>query len=266
MTVILPVAQGDWYQKTDIGGGITLILEPYVDVLEQANIWHVRGRDCDLLIDGGMGIVPLRPAFPELFEGRKTIALATHTHLDHIGAIHEFEERWVHPIEAATLEHPKGSLVSADMDPKLRAMFEAAGYPPLGTYLIHALPYEGYDPASYRLRGAKATRLIEEGETVDLGDRTFQVLLVPGHSPGSIALFEEKTGILFAGDVIYDGPLLYHGPGMDVGDYLGSFELLERLPISTVHAGHDPSFGKERLDLIIASYRARWRSEGLVQA
>ncbi|BDA86543.1 hypothetical protein Sa4125_40850 [Aureimonas sp. SA4125] len=77
----LPVAEGDWYRKTDLGGDITLILEPNVDVLEQSNLWHVRGRDRDLLINGGMGIVPLRPALPELFEGRETIAFATHTHL-----------------------------------------------------------------------------------------------------------------------------------------------------------------------------------------
>ncbi len=99
----MPIAE-TWYRRTDIGGGITLIIEPHVDVLEQANIWHVRGRDRDLLIDSGMGVVPLRPAFPDLFEGRETIALATHTHLDHIGAIHEFEHRWVHPIEAETLD------------------------------------------------------------------------------------------------------------------------------------------------------------------
>jgi glyoxylase-like metal-dependent hydrolase (beta-lactamase superfamily II) len=265
MTDALPVAES-WYRKTDIGGGITLILEPHVDVLEQANMWHVRGRDHDLLIDGGMGIVPLRPAFPELFEGRETIALATHTHLDHIGAIHEFEHRWVHPIEAATLENPRGSLISDDMDPELRRLFVLAGYPPLGKYLIHALPHAGYDPASYRLRGAKPTRRIREGELVDLGDRQFKVLLVPGHSPGSIALFEEATGILFAGDVIYDGPLLYQGKGMDITDYMRSFELLSSLPITIVHAGHDPSFGKARLDEIIASYRARWRAEGLVAA
>lgn len=51
----------------------------------QANLWHVRGRDYDLLIDGGMGIVPLRPCFPELFDGRRTIALATHRSQSLIG-------------------------------------------------------------------------------------------------------------------------------------------------------------------------------------
>jgi glyoxylase-like metal-dependent hydrolase (beta-lactamase superfamily II) len=258
----LPVAT-TWFLRADIGDGITRITEPHVDILEQANVWHVRGRDRDLLIDSGMGVVPLRPAFPDLFEGRETIALATHTHLDHIGGIHEFEHRWVHPIEADLLEHPQGgTLISAEMPLDLRERFVAAGYPPLGDYLIHALPYPGYEPETYVLHGGTPTRLIREGEYIDLGDRRFTVLLVPGHSPGSIALFEEATGILFAGDVIYDGPLLYEGPGMDVHAYRRSFDLLESLPISIVHAGHDPSFGKSRLDAIIAAYRERWRREG----
>lgn len=260
----MPVVK-EWYRREDIGGGITLITEPHVDILERANIWHVRGRHFDLLIDSGMGVVPLRPSFPDLFEGRQTIALATHTHLDHIGCIHEFEHRWVHPIEAETLLRPKGgTLTSAEMDPEMRRLFVEAGYPPLGKYLIHALPHEGYDPASYVLRGGKPTRQISEGEIVDLGNRQFTVLLVPGHSPGSIALFEKDTGILFAGDVIYDGPLLYQGPGMDVDDYIKSFALLESLPVSIVHAGHDPSFGKTRLDEIISDYRKCWRAEGLM--
>lgn len=261
----LPVADTPWYRRTDIGGGITLLVEPHVDVLEQANIWHVRGRDRDLLIDSGMGVVPIRPSFPDLFEGRETIALATHTHIDHIGCIHEFEHRWVHPIEADLMEHPPfGSLVCADMDPELRRLFVEAGYPPLGEYMIHALPHAGYDPRSYRLPGARATRLVHEGEVIDLGDRRYTVLLTPGHSPGSISLFEEATGTLFAGDVIYDGPLLYQGRGMNVADYVRSFELLKSLPVTVVHAGHDPSFGKARLDEIIDHYMERWRREGLL--
>jgi glyoxylase-like metal-dependent hydrolase (beta-lactamase superfamily II) len=261
----LPVAT-EWFVRRDMGDGLSLIVEPHCDVLMRANIWHLRGRDHDLLIDGGMGVAPLRPAFPELFEGRDTIALATHTHADHIGAIHEFEQRWVHPVEAATLAAPRpASLISADIPAEARQRFLAAGYPPLGPALVTALPHEGYDLRSYALRGAEPTRRIAAGEIVDLGDRRFTVLHVPGHSPGSIALFEDATGTLFAGDVIYDGPLLYNGPGMDIGDYVRSFALLRSLPISIVHAGHDDSFGKARLDAIIDAYMARWRAEGLIE-
>lgn len=257
-----PVAES-WYTRTDMGDGITLLLEPHVDRLEQANFFHIKGRDRDLLIDSGMGIVPLRASFPDLFDdARPIIAVATHTHLDHIGAVHEFEERWVHGAEAEDMANPTGgftTLVCADFDPKIKALFVEAGYEPLGEYLIHALPHEGYDPHAYRLKGGAPTRILEDGDVVDLGDRQFEVLHVPGHSPGSIALWEAATGLLFTGDVIYDGPLLAEGPGMDVNLYAKSLRRLMELPVKTVHAGHDPSFDKKRLDEIIEVYFDRWR-------
>lgn len=261
MTPDLPVA-ANWYRREEVEPGVTRLLEPYVDRVEQSNLWHVRGRDRNLLIDGGMGIVPLRPAFPDLFEGPPVLAVATHTHLDHVGAMHEFPERWVHANEAGGLADPRQfSLLSGDLDPKLRQMFVAAGYAPLGPYLIDALPFAGYDLSSYRLRPAPATRLLQEGDVVDLGDKAFEVLYLPGHSPGGIALWEAATGTLFAGDVIYDGPLLYEGAGMDGGDYIASFRRLRSLPVRVVHAGHDPSFGPARMLDIIGSYLRRWGAE-----
>lgn len=262
----LPVANR-WYDCEDLGDGLTLITEPHVDVLERSNIWHLRGRDRDLLVDAGMGVVPLRRSFPELFEGRETIAVATHTHLDHIGSMHEFDHRWVHRIEAEWLRKPRGAtLVSDEMDAGMRALFEVAGYPPLGKYLIHAIPHRGYIPEDYLLTGTEPTRILEKGDVVDLGDRFFSVLLTPGHSPGSISLFDPLNGVLFSGDVIYDGPLLYAGPGMDVGDYVRSFEVLRKLNPTIVHAGHDPSFGNDRMQAIIDQYIERWRTEGLLGA
>jgi glyoxylase-like metal-dependent hydrolase (beta-lactamase superfamily II) len=147
-----PVAAA-WFRKRDLGGGLTLIDEPHTDVLMQANIWHLRGRDRDLLVDGGLGVAPLRPAFPELFEGRETIAFATHTHADHIGAIHEFEQRWVHPLEAESLARPRpGTLISDQIPAEARQRFLDAGYPPLGPALVTAVPHAGYDLRGYALQ------------------------------------------------------------------------------------------------------------------
>ena len=228
MTPDLPVAAA-WFQREEVEPGVTKLLEPHVDRLMQANLWHVRGRDRDLLIDGGMGVAPLRPAFPDLFDAGPVLAVATHTHLDHIGAMHEFPERWVHAIEADGLAAPRpASLFPDDLDPKLRQMFVDAGYAPFGPTLIDALPHAGYDLSSYRLQPAPATRLLREGDVVDLGDRAFEV------------------------------PLLYEGGGMDVGDYVASFRRLRELPVRVVHAGHDPSFGPERMHAIVDDYLRRW--------
>ena len=89
---------------------------------------------------------------------------------------------------------------------------------------------------------------------IDLGDRAFEVVHTPGHSPGGIALWERKTGILLSGDIIYDGPLIddcYHS---DLGDYETSLRRLAKLPAETVHGGHFPSFARRRLGEVIDEY------------
>ena len=82
----------------------------------------------------------------------------------------------------------------------------------------------------------------------------FEVLHLPGHSPGSIALWEAKTGTLFSGDAIYDGPLLDQIPGSDIPAYIKTMERLRELPVEIVHAGHEPSFGRERLIELVDEY------------
>jgi glyoxylase-like metal-dependent hydrolase (beta-lactamase superfamily II) len=254
-----PVAT-TWYRRLDLDQGVTRFWEPHVHPLEQANFWHIRGRDRDLLVDSGMGIVPLRDSFPDLFRDREIIALATHTHIDHIGAIHEFEHRWVHPAEAAHMAAPSGivTLDCGDIPQSLCESFVRAGYPPFGELLIDAFPWEGYDPSTYRLRGAAPTRLVTEHDVIDLGDRQFELIHLPGHSAGSLCVWEPASGALFTGDLVYDGPLVYEGPGMDLEIYAQSLRALKRLPVAVVHAGHDPSFGPARLHEIIDMYLKRW--------
>lgn len=120
--------------------------------------------------------------------------------------------------------------------------------------LIDALPQAGYDPAAYRVKPAPATRLVEEGDTVEVGARRFEVLHLPGHSPGSIGLWEASTGVFFSGDAVYDGPLLDELPGSDVAAYVKTMERLLDLPVTVVHAGHDPSFGRQRLRELARAY------------
>ena len=74
--------------------------------------------------------------------------------------------------------------------------------------LVDAVPCAGYDPDSYLCEGVEPTRLIGEGEVIDLGDRRFAVLHLPGYSPGGLGLWEAETGVLFTGDTLYDGLLL----------------------------------------------------------
>lgn len=244
-----------WFERRRVDDDITLLIEPHTARLIQCNIWHVRGRKRDLLIDTGLGLVSLRDAARDLFE-KPVIAFATHTHFDHTGGMYEFNERVVHPAEAARLANPpnRRSLVVADWTDK--ADLEKIGYRLDGELLISALPEAGFDPARFAVRPAAPTWLVEEGDVIDLGDRAFEVLHLPGHSPGSVGLWEASTGTLFSGDAIYDGPLLDHLPESNRADYVATMRRLRALPVTVVHGGHDPSFGRERMIEIAEAYLA----------
>jgi len=117
-----------------------------------------------------------------------------------------------------------------------------------------ALPDESFTVESFSITPAPLTGYLDEGDLVDLGDRVFRVLHLPGHSPDSIALFEEKTKTLFSGDIIYNGDLydtLYHS---DPEIYRESLVRLRELRVGTIHGGHDASFGRDRMIEIIDDY------------
>jgi glyoxylase-like metal-dependent hydrolase (beta-lactamase superfamily II) len=254
----LPIAD-HWFERRPIDDAITLLWEPYVVPLMRCNIWHVRGRDRDLVIDTGLGVSSLLTAARDLFDGTVS-AVATHGHSDHIGSHHEFDEVMVHPREADLLVSDMLDTLDAKTGwgPDAIAGLEAAGYDMSDPYLVTALP-AGVALETFRQRPARVTRLIDEGDTIDTGDRHFEVLHLPGHSPGSIGLWEESTGTLFSGDALYDGPLLDELPESDIDDYCRTMERLLTLPVSVVHAGHDPSFGRERLRELVGAYLSRRR-------
>ncbi len=258
--MVLPIA-GQWFEKRRIDDDVTLIYEPHVVPLMRCNIWHIRGRDRDLMIDTGVGIESLR-TFARDFLDKPVTAVATHVHADHIGSHHEFDDCLVHGLELEGLIRPSASFNIAG------EFFDANDIatlmlPPIDGYdisgpLITALPHAGYDLASFRLRPAPAARSVEDGDIVDLGDRVFEVLHLPGHSPGGIGLWEKCTGTLFSGDAIYDGPLLDNLPHSNIDDYIRTFERLRALPVTVVHGGHDPSFGRDRLLDITDQYLRQW--------
>ncbi len=227
----LPIADR-WFEWRTVGDGVVAIWEPHVKQFYRCNIWLVRGRDRDLLIDTGLGVRPLRAAIAALLE-RPVVALATHSHFDHIGGHHEFADRLAHAAEADILAAPS----------RLNTLIEKY----VTDAMLTAVPDARYRPETYQVAPAPATRLIGEGDRVDLGDRTFEVLHLPGHSPGGIGLWEAGTGVLFSGDAIYDGQLIDDNFHSDVADYIRTMERLRTMPVRVVHGGHCPSFGRERL-------------------
>jgi len=241
----------DWYEVTRIADGVSLIREKYVALWLRCNIWHIRGKNYDLLIDSGMGLRPLKQEIAALVEKPVTV-ISTHAHFDHIGGAHEFDCRLGHRLEEALHSHPDN--VSTGVSGFVRAE----------TFL--ALPHDNFHYEDYRVQSAPLTGYLDEGDVVDLGNREFQVLHLPGHSPGSIALLETKTKTLFSGDAIYNGELfdtVYHS---DKAIYRESLRRLREFDIDTVHGGHYESFGRQRMIEIIDDYLAGRGSMGDARA
>jgi len=230
-----------WYETRKVGDDVTYICEPFIEEFYRCNIWHVRGRDRDMLVDSGMGVVSLRQQVPLVTE-RPLEAVASHTHFDHIGCHHEFEHRTVHRCEAELLAEPTRANTLAD--------------PYVTDAIFTRLPPQPYVSTEYAVRKAPATRIVEDGDVIDLGDRHFEVIHTPGHSPGGIALYEKATGILFSGDILYDGPLIEDTYHADMGDYIASMRRLYDLPVRLVHGGHFPSFSGDRYRKLIRDWLA----------
>ena len=232
----------DWYESIPFADAITLIHEPWMPPFYRCNMWHIKGRDRDLLVDTGLGAYPLRDNVP-LLQGRPITCLTSHTHFDHNGSTHEFADRLVHAAEAHVLADPQD-------DDTLFAKY-TGGNRDGDMFIDHP---EGWNAGTYRIPPAPATGLVAEGDVIDLGDRAFTVLHTPGHSPGHLSLWEAATGTLIAQDVVYDGPLVTECRGADIGVYVATMRRLREIEPRIVHGGHYASFGAVRFRQLIDKF------------
>ena len=69
---------------------------------------------------------------------------------------------------------------------------------------------------------------VREGDVLDLGGRELEVIELPGHTPGSIALLDRGRRALISGDTISTGHIFMYGPGRDLRQYLTSLRKLQR--------------------------------------
>jgi glyoxylase-like metal-dependent hydrolase (beta-lactamase superfamily II) len=213
----------EWFEISEVAEDVFAISEPRH--WEQVISYLIAGEESALLLDTGMGIGNIQEVTGRLTEKPITV-VNSHYHWDHIGDNHRFERIAIHAAEASLLEQePDKGLLSEAMRPE-----NFWGSAP-----------EGFNPAHYRILPSKATRLLAEGDLLDLGYRRLKVLHTPGHSPGSICLLAEEEGLLFAGDTIYAGPLYVQFEDSDFEDYRESMERLGGLAstLDLVLPGHN---------------------------
>jgi glyoxylase-like metal-dependent hydrolase (beta-lactamase superfamily II) len=153
-----------------------------------------------------------------------TRVLNTHLHLDHV-----FGNKFLFDTYGISPEACKEDEFLIDAFEEQAKMFGL----PRG---IHTQPVSEY---------------IVENQEIKIGDITFRALFVPGHSPGSMAFYNEKDGVVFSGDALFQGSI--GRTDLHRGDYATLIRSIQQkllpLPDSTVvYSGHGPAttIGEEK--------------------
>ena len=231
-----------WFEHERINDNLFLISEPHYHWWNRANIWLVRGRDADMLVDTGLGVSNLKLYLTDLLD-KPLKVVASHVHFDHSGSCHEFDQVFIH-------ENEHEALCTGDQDLMLAAPWH--DFVPQKDF--HLLPYEGFSASEYTVAACAQARKIRHGDVIDLGDKAFEVIHLPGHSSGSIGLFNAKSRQFFSGDVVYDGDLLDQLPDSVIDDYIVSMERLLDLKADEINPGHYRRFDRPHLHTLVRTY------------
>jgi hydroxyacylglutathione hydrolase len=156
--------------------------------------------------------------------------ILTHNHADHSGGAAELSNElgvdvYVHEADSKALIEGNGALTGA---------------------LMFGFPQAKLD-----------VKFIDDGNTIDCGNVKFKILHTPGHSPGSISLFDAESKTLFCGDLVFmDGGVgRWDLPGGDYKTLVKSFEKVLELEIDNFYSGHGPSCIDEAQEYIKLSYK-----------
>lgn len=188
---------------------------------EETHCYLMEGRDRALLVDTGLGICNISKEVAKL-TCKPVTAVATHIHWDHIGGHRYYSDFYAHEAELNWLtgEFPLPIEVVKKM------VIDRCELP------------KGYNVDTYTIFQGKPTRLLRDGDAIDLGERVIEVVHTPGHSPGHMCFFEAERGYLFTGDLVYKDKLLAYYPSTDPQAYLKSLEKVSNLPVKRVFPAH----------------------------
>lgn len=230
-----PIAE-TWFSVEVCDNDILRFREHHIDSLAVGDIWLVRGSAQDLAVDTGSGIVPPAPLV-EAVSGKPVSAVALNCSYDHAGGWYSFSERACHTLEAPELANPYGG--------------SPYGEPYLNDSTLWSLPWDGFRLADFKMSPAAPTRLVEDGDRFELGNRTLEVLHVPGRSPGGLAIWESATGSLFTSDMLYDGDHGAAWPPDNPEAYCASIRRFRDLPVKRVYPGHYGLMERDRMRQVI---------------
>lgn len=199
-----------------IGPGVFAIHEPRQ--YETVTSFLVVGTERAVLFDSGLGVASIRRVVEQLTKLPVTV-LNSHTHFDHVGGNREFSD-----VRSLDLPFSRASArgeVSA-------ALAEYARDTLAEDRVCGPLP-AGVASREYALPAWTIASTVQDGERLELGGRTLEVLATPGHTPDSLCLLDAENGLLLTGDTFYVGEVFLWAPETDVAGYARSIARLAAL-------------------------------------
>lgn len=183
---------------------------------------YIKGKDLRVLIDAGMGEDNMAVAL----ETGIDVLILSHCHIDHRLT------RQLIP-EVPVWCHEKEEIFLQDRE----YFFTAMGLNRSG------LDLAGLFDFAHGMFGVEVAHRLTDGERIDLGGITLQIIHTPGHTPGHIAFFIPEHGLLFSGDIDLTpfGPFYGHDFA-DIDDFLTSIETLNQVGAQKAISGHAGPF------------------------
>jgi glyoxylase-like metal-dependent hydrolase (beta-lactamase superfamily II) len=176
---------------------------------EEVISYLVLGDKKAALIDTGNGIGNIKALVDRLTD-LPVMVLNTHTHGDHIGGNHLFDEILVYETEFSKKRAEKGQTK------------EQMGHYLDGDMVWKPLP-DYFDPENWKINPFKVTRWLKDGDKIDLGGRTLEVIHTPGHSPDSVCLLDRDNKLFWTGDSFYPAPIYIYAPTTNLDQFIESF-------------------------------------------
>ncbi len=218
----------------------------------------VHGRDV-LLFDTGMA---MPGSFEKLEADLQSIGLSvesvreiylTHVHTDHCGLTALVQEKSKARLHLSETAHQVHSIFQEGdyLIDQARLFYAKHG---MSARDVEAVVEEIEDMRSRIPRFADAS-FLQNNEVHQFGSRSFEVIFTPGHAAGHVCFFFRSEGLLLAGDHVLPyiapslSPNIYDEEFRPLQSYLESLNVIETLPIETVHPGHGNAFSglEERL-------------------
>lgn len=241
----------EWFLTRKVADNIYLTTEEHFYEINRCNIWLIKGSAKDVVIDTGIGVCNLRKHFQDrgLISRngeRPCEVICTHVHFDHSGGAHHFDNVFIHELDLPGL--------------KCGQQVETLNY--VRQSHFRREPYPGYSASGYRVPATDCLPL-SDGDKIDLGGGHYlDVMHLPGHTKGSIALYYPQAHSLFTGDVVYDcgdgAGLLDWLPNSSIRSYVSSAETLcdwlSNHDVNKVYPGHCSVLTASRTRQLLLQY------------